>query len=80
MTYAIGDYLGYLLSLRHEKYYHPQVSKRITMKCKACGAKSEVNEHKLNTYIFKHPPAKSESKAEKKVGMQSSGELSYHFG
>eukprot|EP01023_Acetabularia_acetabulum_P017690 TRINITY_DN1887_c0_g2_i3.p1 TRINITY_DN1887_c0_g2~~TRINITY_DN1887_c0_g2_i3.p1 ORF type:complete len:472 (+),score=157.41 TRINITY_DN1887_c0_g2_i3:262-1677(+) len=36
----------------------------ITLKCKACGAKTEVDmRHKLNSYIIKNPPPK-----EKKIG------------
>ncbi|CAG9466152.1 unnamed protein product [Pedinophyceae sp. YPF-701] len=41
---------------------------QITMRCKACGAKSEVDPRlKLNTFIIKNPPPKEESKQERKV-------------
>ena len=39
----------------------------IFLKCKACGAVSDVDaRHKLNTYILKNPPEDKVSKAEKK--------------
>ena len=39
----------------------------IFLKCKACGAVSDVDaRHKLNTYILKNPPEEKVSKAEKK--------------
>jgi hypothetical protein len=39
----------------------------ISLKCKACGAVSDVDaRHKLNTYILKNPPEEKVSKAEKK--------------
>lgn len=40
----------------------------ISLKCKACGAVSDVDmRHKLNTYILKNPPEDKVSKAEKKL-------------
>ena len=40
----------------------------ISLKCKACGAKSDVDPmHKLNTFIVKNPPDNELSKEEKKV-------------
>jgi len=40
----------------------------VTLKCKACGAKSEVDPRlKLNTFILKNPPEEKISKSEKKV-------------
>ncbi|KAK9832811.1 hypothetical protein WJX81_003597 [Elliptochloris bilobata] len=40
----------------------------IFLKCKACGAVSDVDaRHKLNTYILKNPPEEKVSKAEKKL-------------
>ncbi len=39
----------------------------IFLKCKACGAVSDVDmRHRLNTYILKNPPEDKISKAEKK--------------
>ena len=39
----------------------------IYLKCKACGAVSDVDmRHKLNTFIVKNPPEEKLSKAEKK--------------
>lgn len=39
----------------------------IFLKCKACGAVSDVDmRHRLNTYILKNPPEEKVSKAEKK--------------
>ena len=39
----------------------------IYLKCKACGAVSDVDmRHRLNTYILKNPPEEKVSKAEKK--------------
>ena len=39
----------------------------IYLKCKACGATSDVDmRHKLNTFIVKNPPEEKISKAEKK--------------
>ncbi len=39
----------------------------IFLKCKACGASSEVDmRHRLNTFILKNPPEEKVSKAEKK--------------
>ena len=39
----------------------------IYLKCKACGAVSDVDmRHKLNTFIVKNPPEEKMSKAEKK--------------
>ena len=41
----------------------------IFLKCKACGAVSDVDaRQKLNTYILKNPPEEKVSKAEKKCG------------
>ncbi|BDA48496.1 Eukaryotic translation initiation factor 5 [Coccomyxa sp. Obi] len=43
----------------------------IFLKCKACGAVSDVDmRHRLNTYILKNPPEDKISKAEKKVKKQ----------
>jgi len=40
----------------------------ISLKCKACGAVSDVDmRHKLNTFILKNPPEPKISKAEKKI-------------
>ncbi|KAK9821544.1 hypothetical protein WJX74_010008 [Apatococcus lobatus] len=40
----------------------------IFLKCKACGASSEVDmRHRLNTFILKNPPEEKISKAEKKL-------------
>ena len=40
----------------------------ITLKCKACGASSDVDpRHKLCTYILKNPPEPKMSKAERKI-------------
>mmetsp|Transcript_20574 Transcript_20574/g.51814 ORF Transcript_20574/g.51814 Transcript_20574/m.51814 type:complete len:358 (-) Transcript_20574:238-1311(-) len=40
----------------------------IFLKCKACGAVSDVDmRHKLNTFILKNPPEAKVSKAEKKI-------------
>jgi translation initiation factor 5 len=39
----------------------------LTLKCKACGAVSEVDpRHKLNTFILKNPPENKMSKEEKR--------------
>ena len=41
----------------------------ITLKCKACGAISEVDpRHKLNAFIIKNPPENKMSKEEKRWG------------
>ena len=43
----------------------------ITLKCKACGAVSEVDpRHKLNGFILKNPPENKMSKEEKRQGGQ----------
>jgi hypothetical protein len=44
----------------------------IYLKCKACGAVSDVDmRHRLNTYILKNPPEEKVSKAEKKYMLTS---------
>ena len=44
----------------------------IYLKCKACGAVSDVDmRHRLNTYILKNPPEEKVSKAEKKCVLTS---------
>ena len=44
----------------------------IYLKCKACGAMSDVDmRHRLNTYILKNPPEEKVSKAEKKCVLAS---------
>ena len=46
----------------------------IFLKCKACGAVSDVDaRHKLNTYILKNPPEEKVSKAEKKCATYPPG-------
>lgn len=52
----------------------------IFLKCKACGATSDVDmRHKLNTYILKNPPEDKISKAEKKCVSAFSSLMLYLF-
>jgi len=44
------------------------LQENISLKCKACGAISDVDpRHKLNTFILKNPPEEKMSKEEKRL-------------